>query len=227
MPRLAANIYLETSLDGLSLGLIRTAKGLIAIDLPGTAAAAEAWAYQIHQLDKTPLRAIILTDAHPDRIFAGPWFTAPVISHDWTAAALASHRKRPPPLLQERLQAARSSAEETLPRIQMSFSQRMALIIGSTEIILEHAPGPTPGNLIVRLPADEILFSGDLVQTAMPDPARLLPEVDVGQWQHSLIKLVDSLQPAEQLITSRGAPVDRTTAVAFAHQLAQLSLMDS
>ena len=227
MMQLAANLYLETSLDGLNLGLIRTTKGLIAIDLPGTAAAAEAWAHQIHQRYRMPLRAIILTDAHPDRIYAGPWFTAPVISHDWTAAALTAHRKRPPPLLQERLQTARSSAEEALPHSEISFSHRLALLIGDTEILLEHRPGPTPGNLVVRLPADGILFTGDLVQTAVPDPARLLPEVDVGQWQHSLIQLADSLQLADRLITSRGAPADQTTAAAFAHNLAQLGQMDS
>jgi glyoxylase-like metal-dependent hydrolase (beta-lactamase superfamily II) len=227
MVELAANIYLETSLDGLNLGLIRTAKGLIAIDLPGTAEAAEAWAHQIHQRYRMPLRAIILTDAHPDRIFAGPWFTAPVISHDWTAVTLAAYRKRPPALLQERLQTARSSAEEALPQVEISFSQQLALLIGRTELLLEHRPGPTPGNLVVRLPAEGILFAGDLVQTAGPDPTRLLAEVDVGQWQLSLIQLADSLQPADRLITSRGAPADQTTAVAFAHDLAQLGQMDS
>jgi glyoxylase-like metal-dependent hydrolase (beta-lactamase superfamily II) len=220
MHELAANVFVETGFEGVNVGLIRTTKGLVSVDLPTYPQDAQTWAYRIRQLDRAPLRFILLTDPHIDRIMAGQWFNAPVISQTWTAVQLSTYLKRLPTALLERLNnAALAVSEETLLKSQISFSRRMSLLLGETQIVLEHLPGPTPGNLIVRLPQTGVIFAGDLVMEEMAERPSFPTEVDLGQWQTSLTRLIDSLTPTDKLVVGRGKIGDQATAVAFSHKL--------
>ena len=225
MNELAANLFIETGFDGVNVGLIRTAKGLVAIDLPTRPEDAQRWAQRIRQIDRAPLRYLILTDAHIDRATVGQWLNAPVIAHALTAAQLIAYHKRTPPALLERLNMAALPAEIAPARCEISFTRRLTLLMGGVEIILEHLPGPTPGNLIVRLPQSGALFAGDLVMRETADQPPFPAEVNVTEWQASLSRLIDSLDPADKLIVGRGDVGDRSTAVAFSRALEKYKLV--
>jgi len=85
----------------------------------------------------------------------------------------------------------------------ITFNQRLSLHWNSSEIILEHHPGPTAESIWVILPEEQVVFVGDTVVLNQPP---FLANADLEIWVEELELLMKSYQNYV-IICGRGGPV--------------------
>ena len=206
MEQLADNVFVETQFEGVNVGAIITAEGIICIDVPSYPRDTRRWLAQLQQLSYQPIKFIILTDCHGDRILNSRWLNAPIIMQQMAARQLRSYDRRYPQTLIDSLVSrnpvnGRELSSHPVDRPRLSFNYNMRLALGETELLLLHAPGPTEGNAWVYLPSHKIIFTGDcVVNNSHPR----LTEASSQKWLDSLERLERFEYPIDQLVPGRG-----------------------
>ena len=154
--------------EGLNanLGLVVTPAGALLID----SGASFQGARQIHEavrgVTAQPVRWVINTGGQDHRWLGNDYFRtqgAELIAH---AAAEADLRERGNDQLQALRAVLGTKADGTVPVLPTRWLQRSdeRLELGGVAIELKHRGGAhTPGDLLVWLPAQRVLFSGDTV----------------------------------------------------------------
>jgi glyoxylase-like metal-dependent hydrolase (beta-lactamase superfamily II) len=154
--------------EGLNanLGLVVTPAGALLID----SGASFQGARQIHEavrgVTAQPVRWVINTGSQDHRWLGNDYFRtqgAELIAH---AAAEADLRERGNDQLQALRAVLGTKADGTVPVLPTRWLQRSdeRLELGGVAIELKHRGGAhTPGDLLVWLPAQRVLFSGDTV----------------------------------------------------------------
>jgi cyclase len=74
----------------------------------------------------------------------------------------------------------------TLPRPRMGVADEMTLHVGELAVELIHVGGHTPGTLLVRVPGDDVLFTGDVVVEGLYPS---LGDANSQQWLAALQKI--------------------------------------
>ena len=92
MDAIAENVYIEDRYQGVTLGVITQARGLIQIDAPPSPEDGRAWRASLMGMGNGPERVLINLDAHPDRTLGVRAMDCTVIAHEKTAQAF---RNRP------------------------------------------------------------------------------------------------------------------------------------
>lgn len=212
MQEIAPGIFVETGFRRINVGAILTDEGFVLIDTPPYPADAQRWRDTLADLSDKPVRAIILTDCHRDRLLGSCWFDAPVIvAHDETVAYM---RNLPAAFLEMSVEALTNDLPERsafagvhiqLPTI--GFSQRMQLRYGDCVIPLLSMPGPTAGSLWVHLPEQRILFAGDSIIVGQHP---YISSANTKNWLESLTVLRRSRFPADRIVPGRGPLVDKS-----------------
>jgi cyclase len=209
MQKYGKNIYVESGYPGVTVGAVVTAKGVICIDTPTRPADARRWRQQLARLSKLPILFVINLDHHRDRVSGNQWFEAPVIAHE-----TASERVR---LLSDQgkgglfedgadVDLAADFGGVRLVPPHITFSDRMALLKGGTEIQLVHRPGSAAGALWVEFPKEQVVFVGDAVASKVPP---FMQDADLDQWLEALAELQKVRFPARHIIPGRGAPLTK------------------
>jgi cyclase len=209
MHKLAKDIYVESGFAGVTVGAILTPEGFLCIDAPTHPADARRWRLKLAQLSDQPIRYLINTDYHRDRVLGDQWFEAPVIAHE-----NASERLRQlPEVFKGGLSEAGADTDLAadlagvkLIAPQITFTDRLVLCMGGHEIHLVHRPGPTPGSLWVELPAAQIIFTGDAVTMGVPPP---LADANLEAWLGALAELRKAKAPVRSLVPGRGSLTDK------------------
>lgn len=206
MEELAENIFVETSYEGVNVGAIVTKGGIICVDAPSYPRDARHWVTRLSQLNPRPIKYIILTNAHGDRILNTRWLDAPIIAHDQAAEKLNNYDKRYPQHLLDSLgqrnpMAGRELVNGPVDRAAVTFDKAMTVIADDYHINLYHAPGPSPGNIWAYIPETGALFTGDSVTVNAPPP---LVEICCMEWIHTL-KDTLSNHEVQSLVPGRGA----------------------
>lgn len=210
MQKLAHGIYAETSFKGVNVGAVVTKKeGTLCIDTPTHPADCRKWRLKLTQLSQEPIRFVIDTDHHQDRVLGNQWFEAPVIAHEKTAERLRAY----PEVFRSGSSETGSDSElaEELAGVriippQLMFGERLTLIKGGHEIHLIHMPGSAPGAIWVHLPEEKIVFTGDSV---VVNTAPFLGEADIEAWLESLATLRKPKFPADVIVPGRGPITDK------------------
>ena len=96
MQEIANGIFIETEYEGVNVGAIVTSEGLVCIDTPSYPRDARDWIMGLERLHAKPIRFLILTDAHGDRILNTRWFNASIIAQQAVAEKLLGYEKRYP-----------------------------------------------------------------------------------------------------------------------------------
>lgn len=204
MQQIAPNIYFSTVYPGVNVGLVVTDGGAIAIDAPARPSDARLWREQILRIARGPVRYVVLTDDHPDRLLGIAWLEAPVVAG---RATLQRLRDAGSALWQMCLDdwsrrcpnIGPVRAGPVLP--QIAVSGRITLY-GSVPVIVEAVAGAAPGSVWVRLPQQGVLFAGDTV-VAQTHP--LLAEApDTRSWLQSLVELRRKESPFWLIVPGRG-----------------------
>jgi len=205
MEEIAPGVYVSSFYPGINVGFVVTDDGVIAVDTPPLPA--DAWAWREHVLKATgsPLRYVVLTDHHLDRLIGVGWLGAPVIAGRgtlrrlqeggesfWRAAIEEWARLRPDV---EGLGRVRP----VLPEVTVA--GRITLH-GSPPVVVEAVAGAAPGSVWVWLPRQEVLFAGDTVVVGVHPPLAETP--DSGAWLKTLVRLRRARFPARLIVPGRG-----------------------
>jgi glyoxylase-like metal-dependent hydrolase (beta-lactamase superfamily II) len=207
MQALNDHVYLEDQYPGVTLGAIIQSRGLIQIDAPPSTDDARSWRAALMGLDGGTERILINLDAHPDRTLGARAMDCPIITHEKTARVF---RSRP--------NTFKAAGEETgadweaiagLGSVrwappEIAFTERMTLHWGTTPVLLEHHPGPTPGSIWVILPEDKIVFIGD---TALKHQPPFLAHANLTAWIEALQLLLSPAYHSYTLVSSRGGVI--------------------
>lgn len=172
--RLATDVYvfLQPALVWYSsAGVIVGDRDVIVIDSLTNAAMAERLRAEIRRVTDKPIRFLVNTHSHADHVFTNHLFPE--------AAVVSSHKAREATRAN---QAVQQEADAFLAELfadvdlrggrytpqDMTFSGSLTFHQGAREVrVIELGPGHSESDVVVHLPAERILFCGDLFMHGM------------------------------------------------------------
>jgi cyclase len=160
--QLKPNVYWIEGGGGNS-GVIIGDKGVIVVDAKTTPAAGKELLDDIAKITPKPVTTVILTHSDGDHVNGLASFPKgiTIIAHEnnkkeQEAALSAGGRGAPP--------------ADHLPTQVVSKNKENLKIDGVKVEVLHWAPAHTSGDLVVYLPDEKIVFTGDIIATQLPDP---------------------------------------------------------
>ena len=160
--QLKPNVYWIEGGGGNS-GVIVGDKGVIVVDAKTTPAAGKELLEDIAKITPKPVTTVILTHSDGDHVNGLASFPPgiSIIAHENNKkeqqTALAAGGRGAPPA-------------EHLPTQTVSKNKENLKIDGVKVEVLHWAPAHTSGDLVVYLPDEKIVFTGDIIATQLPDP---------------------------------------------------------
>lgn len=160
--QLKPNVYWVEGGGGNS-GVIVGDKGVIVVDAKTTQAGGKELLDDIAKITPKPVTTVILTHSDGDHVNGLAAFPAgiTVIAHENNKkeqeAALAAGGRGAPPA-------------DHLPTRVISKNKDNLKIDGVNIELLHWTPAHTSGDLVVYLPGDKIVFTGDIIAMTLPDP---------------------------------------------------------
>jgi glyoxylase-like metal-dependent hydrolase (beta-lactamase superfamily II) len=210
MKQLAPHIYVHDGYHGVTVGCVITPLGPICIDSPTLASDARDWRARIAKVSALPVRMVVLTDAHRDRILGAQYLGGVVVAHDltWDKIKSLGDTIRQPTADSNtpcgESAAIGSDARLVLP--QITFADKLIIANGAAPLVVQHVGGVTPGSLWVHLPKPGVLFMGD---AAVHDAHPLIGEAEIAVWLELLARVQAPEFPARRIVPGRGAPCDK------------------
>lgn len=199
--------------EGLNatIGMIDTPAGVVLIDSGATFQSAQKIHQAVRQVTPRPVRWVINTGGQDHRWLGNAYFIAQgaeVIAH---ASARADMQARGGDHIAALSATLKERAEGTVPALPTRFveSNDTALDLGGIKLALKHrGGGHTPGDMMVWLPGEKVLFSGDIVYVE-----RMLSVIPVSNTQAWLasFKVIEDLQP-QYIVPGHGAVSTLTAA---------------
>jgi cyclase len=160
--QLKANVYWVEGGGGNS-GVIIGDKGVIVVDAKTSAASGKELLDDIAKITPKPVTTVILTHSDGDHVNGLASFPAgiTIIAHENNKkeqdTALAAGGRGAPPAGHAPTQIISKNKEDLK-------------IDGVKLEVLHWAPAHTSGDLVVYLPSEKIVFTGDIIATQLPDP---------------------------------------------------------
>lgn len=201
--------------EGLNanLGLVVTPAGAVLIDSGATWQSARQIHEAVGKITPRPIKWVINTGGQDHRWLGNGYFAgqgAETLAH---AQAQADMRNRGNDQLQALRAVLKEKADGTVPALPTRFVRGAdeRLELGGVVFELKHRGGAhTPGDMMVWLPQQGVLFTGDVVYVE-----RMLGVIPVSNTKHWLesFALVERLNP-KVLVPGHGKVTDLTTAKA-------------
>ncbi|CAB4924707.1 unannotated protein [freshwater metagenome] len=162
--RLTDRVLVETQHLGSNNGIVEGGDGTLAlVDAPHRPTDAIAWARTV--AEHGDARWLINTDHHPDHTIGNRWVPGTVVSHRVTRERLvtgAPSHEYLRDLFAVIDEAAVPLVDDYEVRLaDVTFDDRMQLIVGDRRLELHHAPGHTVNTILVHVPDEGVLFTGD------------------------------------------------------------------
>lgn len=193
--QLKPNVYWIEGGGGNS-GVIVGDKGVIVVDAKTTPAGGKELLDDVAKITPKPVTTVILTHSDGDHVNGLASFPAgiTIIAHEndkkEQEAALAAGGRGAPPA-------------DHLPT-QAIAKNKTSLKINGVKIELYHwAPAHTSGDLIVFLPSEKIVFTGDIIAAQLPDPLIHLEKHGSSEGWVTTAKAVVALS-ADQYVPGHG-----------------------
>ena len=204
---LSDGVYALTAEGDPNIGAIEGEDFLVCFEALATPVVARDWLQKLRQHTDKPVRYLVLSHYHAVRVLGASAFDADVIvAHENTRALIAergeqdwaSEFARMPRLAK----AAESVPGLTWPTV--TFSDRLTIDLrgdrGHVELKF-YGRGHTEGDIVAWLPAQKILFAGDLVEA---EAALYTGDAFHHDWSTSTLDSLKDLN-AEVLVGGRGA----------------------
>jgi cyclase len=209
---LAPGVFVETGFRRINLGAILTGEGFILIDTPPFPDDARIWRARLADVSDRPIRVIITTDCHRDRLVGSGWFHTPVIvAHDETVSSI---KNLPPTFIDSAVEALIRTpvergwfANARLRIPSVGFSRKMQVRLGSTSVPLLAMPGPTLGSVWIHLPEQRIVFTGDSV---VINQHPYIASPCTKTWLDNLSNLRRTRFAADVIVPGRGTLTDKS-----------------
>jgi len=202
--RLSENAYAYTTEGDPNTGVIVGDDGVMVIDTQATPAMAQDVIRHIREVTDKPIKYVVLSHYHAVRVLgASAYQPREIIASEATLEMIrergkedmASEIGRFPRLFRD----VESIPGLTWPTI--TFAREMTVWMGKLEVrISQVGAGHTRGDSIVWLPAQKVLFSGDLVEY---NAGIYTGDAQLAEWPATLDRLA-AFKP-ERLVPGRGA----------------------
>ncbi|MEW6520074.1 MAG: MBL fold metallo-hydrolase [Thermodesulfobacteriota bacterium] len=172
---------------GANAGIIIGPDSIIVIDTLISSREGQRFLRDIREITDKPISYVINTHAHLDHVFGNGVFAgqnAAVIAHVDCRDEMA--RKGADTLAQAGKYGLtpEEMAGTAIVLPDLTFSGRLQLYPGGLEVQLIHvAPSHSPGSILVYLPAEKVVFTGDILFTAFHP---YMGDGDIAGWQQTL-----------------------------------------
>ena len=206
-------VWMATTDQGVNAGWILAGDEVIAVDAGNDVATGKALLEKISETTGKPVRYLIITHAHGDHAGGASAFVAAgaqIVCSENAAPALAAFASAPPK-----------------PRLSMlAFSERFAMF-GARQRVAIYFLGAahSAGDIVVLLPDQKVLFSGDLA-LGKRVPYMQSPDVNPKGWENTLAKLalldIEKVVPGHGILGTRQWIGDTSSYVKKVNELAQL-----
>ena len=164
---IAPGVFIETDYALVTVGAISTSDGWVCIDTPPYPRDARAWKTALRDINNQPIRYVINTDHHRDRILGNIWFEAPVIAHEVSAEIMSNLKNAFITQSAEELSINDADVVEIanlkIVPPQISFTNTLLLHCGKHVITLNHTPSATAGSSSISLADEKVIFVGDML----------------------------------------------------------------
>jgi len=204
MQKITDNVYVESKLSMCNCSAVVTKDGVVVIDTPIIPANAKKVAAEIAKLG--PVRYVINTEPHGDHISGNCYFGGKVVTHEGTRdAILASKVEDLKNMLKMMAPDSPSIPDDFSYRpSDITFTEGLTIYLGGHTFKLKNMPGHTPYQLMVYVPEERIVFTGDNVVVGnMPFLSPSIPS----QWLKSLKEYekldVDRVVPGHGPVTDK------------------------
>jgi glyoxylase-like metal-dependent hydrolase (beta-lactamase superfamily II) len=204
---LADGVYALTAEGDPNIGAIEGEDFLVCFEALATPVAARAWLQRLREHTGKPIRYLVLSHYHAVRVLGASAFDADVIvAHERTRELVRERGRqdwesefgRMPRLFRE---------PESIPGLTWptaTFTDRFTIDLGGNrgDLVLQYCGrGHTEGDIVAWLPAQKILFAGDLVEA---QAALYTGDAFHRDWAAGTLDAIAALG-AEALIGGRGA----------------------
>jgi cyclase len=204
---------------GANAGFILTRDGVVVVDSEINPRAAEVMLRAIRKVTAEPILYLINTHAHGDHTFADHVFhpTKGIIAHERTKVAL---KNRGAQMLREypKIVGAGNAAGAKVTLPTLTFTDQMTLPVAGRTILLRYLGiGHTVGDIVVWLPNERVLFTGDLVYV---NQLPWLGEGETREWLNTLDRM--KTLPYEHIVPGSGPVGNRRSVDRFERYLSDL-----
>jgi cyclase len=221
MKEIAPGVYVETRYASGNVGIITTGAGVVCVDVPMLPSDAYHWRAQIESVTTEPIVTLVQTDYDQARVVSTYLFDVPLVAHDEMPGRMKMYASEKV-LSQINDTLRRDGAERRwrsrLPDI--TFSERLILYKGDREIHVLHGGGHSPATCMVYLPAESLIFAGDVVFCGM-HPTMGLAETK--QWLSTLTAL--RKMSVDVIVPGHGKPCDREATHALSDYIRDMRAM--
>ena len=188
--------------ESVNLGLIVGSRGALLVDTGSTPAQGRALRASLAAVTDVPLTAVVVTHWHHDHAFGLAAFAdVPRIAHESVRFRLFS--------AEAAADARRFGVDpDELGEPNVEIAVATALDLGDRRVEIAHlGRGHTDGDLLVVVPDADVVFAGDLLESAGP-PA-LGPDSVPDEWPATLDALIGLMTATTLVVPGHGEPVDR------------------
>jgi glyoxylase-like metal-dependent hydrolase (beta-lactamase superfamily II) len=204
LEELADGVYAFTAEGDPNVGAVVGPDSVLCVDARATPTAAGEWLAALRGRTDKPVEYLVLTHYHAVRVLGASAYEARhVVAH-------ANARR----WIEERGQEDWESEYRRFPRLfrdagsipgltypDLVYADELTVYLGEREVQIRYlGGGHTTGDSVVWLPADRVLFAGDLVEARA---APYMGDASVAAWQSGTLDEVEAL-PAEALVPGRG-----------------------
>jgi cyclase len=215
--KVAEGIWMATTDQTSNVGWFLVGDEVVVVDAGADAATGKALLEKIQETAGKPVRYLIITHAHGDHAGGTGAFVAAgadVISSESSAPGLA-------PLV-----GGAAKGKSGL----LAFSERLVMF-GNTRRVAIYFLGAahTAGDIVVLLPDEKVLFSGDVVLSKRA-PYMQSPDVDPKGWENTLARLakldIEKVVPGHGTLGTRQAIADTYGYVKKVNELAHTLVLE-
>jgi glyoxylase-like metal-dependent hydrolase (beta-lactamase superfamily II) len=212
--KLSEHAYAYTAEGDPNTGIVIGDDAVMVIDTQATPVMAQDVIRRIREVTDKPIKYVVLSHYHAVRVLgASAYAPEHIIASEDTLD-----------LIKERGEQDKASEIGRFPRLfrnvesvpagltwpTLTFSGKMTLWLGKLEVqLIQLGRGHTKGDIVVWLPQDKILFSGDLVEF---DATPYAGDAYFSDWPQTLDNIA-ALKP-EKLVPGRGAALQNAAEVA-------------
>jgi glyoxylase-like metal-dependent hydrolase (beta-lactamase superfamily II) len=192
--------HIHDSGSTLNFGCVVTADGVVVIDTGSSGAMAGRILECIREVTDQPVAYVVNTHPHAEHTLGNHCFDVPIVAHRICSEEMEALRER------QRREAGGGSngssgtaGRDPVVPPSIRFTEQGYMYMGGRLIELVHAPGHTPGSLVVRLPDEQVMFAGDDVTV---DACPVLDGASAFQWIDSLSQM--RTWGARRIVPGRG-----------------------
>ena len=210
MYELAPQVFAETNLHHSNPGFIVTSEGVVCFDSPLIPSEAHGWRRTIDETSAgLPILYVIVTDHHRGHCLGSQWLSHTVIAHEQAWKHMRNYgdnfkqRVRDGFKRKPDIRAQFDDLEIIVPTI--TFHDTLTVARGDRVVRIIHVGGHTPATSMIWLPAEKVLFAGDIVWI---DQHPFMTQANSAQWLEAL-DFIRQLQPT-YIVPGHGPICDLT-----------------